>query len=78
MSAQLPFATIPKTAKSQPLPYQVSVPEEKVSELRQLLKLSKIAPATYENLHANAKEGKFGITREWLINAKKEWETWEW
>ncbi|KAH6976248.1 Alpha/Beta hydrolase protein [Ilyonectria sp. MPI-CAGE-AT-0026] len=74
----LSFATIPKTAKSQPLPYTVSVPGEKVSELRQLLKLSKIGPATYENLHANTKEGKFGITREWLINAKKEWETWEW
>jgi microsomal epoxide hydrolase len=79
MSTPLPYSTIPESAKSQPAPYKVAVPEEQLSELQQLLKLSKIGPETYENLHADPREGKFGLTREWLVNAKKEWETtWEW
>ncbi|KAH8822004.1 Alpha/Beta hydrolase protein [Xylogone sp. PMI_703] len=72
------YNTIPKAAKSQPSPYRVSVPEDKLVELKQLLKLSKIGPPTYENLHADPLVGKFGLTREWLINAKSEWEAFDW
>lgn len=72
------FNTIPKTAKSQPSPYSVAVSEERLEELKQLLKLSKIGPPTYENLHAETREGKFGLTREWLVDAKKEWLDFDW
>jgi microsomal epoxide hydrolase len=72
------YDIIPKGAKSQPSPYKVSVPEDRVVELKQLLRLSRIGPPTYENLHAKPLEGKFGLTREWLVNAKKEWETFDW
>lgn len=79
MSPVAPFANVPKYAKTQPTPYKVSVSEEKLSEFKQLLKLSRIGPETYETLNANPEEGKFGITRRWLIDAKKEWETnWQW
>jgi len=72
------FDTIPKAAKSQPLSYRVYVSDERVEELKQLLKFSKIGPPTYENLHAEPLKGTFGLTREWLANAKKEWETFDW
>lgn len=72
------FDTFPKAAKSQPSPYHVAVPKERVAELKQLLTLSKIAPPTYENLHAEPLEGNFGLTREWLVNAKKEWGAFDW
>lgn len=72
------FGTIPKAAKSPPSPYRVHVSDEKVEELKQLLKFSRIGPPTYENLHAEPSNGTFGLTREWLANAKKEWETFDW
>jgi microsomal epoxide hydrolase len=72
------FDTIPKAAKSQPSPYRVYVSDERVEELKQLLMFSRIGPPTYENLHAEPSKGTFGLTREWLANAKKEWETFDW
>jgi len=72
------FDTIPRSAKAQPSPYKVSIPDEKVSELKQLLKLSRIGPVTYENLHAEPEKGKLGLTREWLTNAKEEWLAFDW
>jgi len=72
------FNTIPPTAKAQPRPHKVCIPEEKVAEMKQLLKLSKIGPVTYENLHAEPTKGKFGLTREWLSTAKEEWLAFDW
>ena len=72
------FDTIPKTAKIQPTRYEVSVSEEKIDELKQLLRFSKIGPVTYENLNADPRAAKFGLTRDWLINAKAEWEKFDW
>jgi microsomal epoxide hydrolase len=72
------FDTIPKAAKSQPSPYRVYVSGDLVEQLKQLLKLSRVGPATYENLHAEPSKGTFGLTREWLANAKKEWEIFDW
>ena len=69
------FDTIPKAAKSQPSQYRVYVADERVEELKQLLKFSRIGAPTYENIHAEPLKGKFGLTREWLANAKEEWTT---
>lgn len=72
------FSTLPQTAKAQPTPYNVSISEEKTAELKQLLKLSKIGPETYENRHAEPTKGKLGLTRQWLLNAKEEWLSFDW
>ena len=72
------FDTIPKAAKSQPSRYRVHVSDQSLEELKQSLKFSKIGPPTYEKLHAEPLKGKFGLTRQGLINAKKEWETFDW
>lgn len=72
------FETVPEAAKTRPSPYEVFVPEERVVELGQLLKFSRIGPPTYENLHAEPLKGKFGLTRDWLVNAKTEWERFSW
>lgn len=70
------YDDIPVAAKAQRFVAHIS--EEKVSEMKQLLKLSKIGPATYENLHAEPTKGKLGLTREWLTNAKEEWLSFDW
>lgn len=43
---------------------------QELEDLKQLLKLSKIGPRTYENLKD---DGYFGISRDWLITAKQHW-----
>ncbi|KAL3417497.1 putative epoxide hydrolase [Phlyctema vagabunda] len=75
MSSEILYTKLPKAASTQPTPFKAAVPQEQLDEFKQLLKLSKIGPPTYENLTAETRNGKFGLTREWLINAKKEWET---
>ena len=64
------FRTIPSKALRQPTPFTVSIPEAEVSDLRALLKLSKIPSPTYESLQ---QDGKFGITHQWLTEAKEYW-----
>ncbi|KAJ7126248.1 Alpha/Beta hydrolase protein [Mycena epipterygia] len=70
-----PFTRLPAGATIRPEPFKVAIPQSDVDELATLLKLSKLAPATYENLHPDR---KYGITTGWMEHAKKEWETFDW
>lgn len=52
------------------------VSDEDLDQFKQLLKLSKIGPETYENQVANTKDYRgFGVNRKWLLETKKQWET---
>lgn len=64
------FSIIPKNVLGKPEPLNLHVPEEDLSEFRELLRLSKIGPATWWNQHT---DGQFGISREWLSQAKETW-----
>lgn len=66
------YTKIPSKAKAQPKPFTANIPEETLEEFKQLLKYSKVGPAVFEN---QQEDRRFGITRDWLVNAKKEWET---
>ena len=66
------YATLPQTAKVKPDPFTISIPEDKLQEFKQILKLSPIGPDTYEN---QQDDRKFGTTRKWLSEAKVHWET---
>lgn len=65
------FATVPKDATLKVKPYRVSVPESKVAEFKQLLKLSKLGPKTYEN---QQQDTRFGVTWKFMSETKKYWE----
>jgi hypothetical protein len=52
-------------------PFKASVSEEALSEFKQLLQLSKIGPATYENTFAA--DPAYGLSREWTQKAKDYW-----
>ncbi|KAL2373912.1 hypothetical protein RJ035_004335 [Blastomyces gilchristii] len=65
------YTTLPSTATKRPEPFQVSIPEQQLSEFKTLLKLSKIPVPTYESLQ---EDGKFGISHKWLVETKKYWE----
>ncbi|KAL3482449.1 Alpha/Beta hydrolase protein [Aspergillus californicus] len=65
-----PFAKLPLTATIKPSPFTITVSDEQLSEFKTLVKLSKIAPQTYENLQA---DGRYGVTHEWMTTMKDEW-----
>ncbi|OJD36614.1 epoxide hydrolase [Diplodia corticola] len=72
------YDTVPKSAKTQPTRYNVSIPEEKLQQMKQLISLSPIGPETYENLQESRDLNDFGISRKWLENAKAAWEKYDW
>ncbi|RGP74481.1 microsomal epoxide hydrolase [Fusarium longipes] len=69
------YARIPSGALTQPKPFEVSIDDEKVDELKQLVKLGKVAPPTYESTQ---KEHNYGITHKWLTDAKDAWLKFDW
>jgi microsomal epoxide hydrolase len=62
----------PGTAKQ----FTLSVPDDAISEWRQLLQLSKLAPDTWEG---RQDDRSWGVPRAWLESAKNEWlNTYDW
>ncbi|KAK5703892.1 hypothetical protein LTR97_002905 [Elasticomyces elasticus] len=68
------FDTIPSKASLKLQPFTAYVSEEELESFQTLLKHSRIGPKTYENLTADVKDfTHFGISRQWLEDAKKQW-----
>lgn len=61
----MPFS-VPASAK----PFTLSVSDENLAEFRQLLRLSKLAPVTWESLQ---EDGRFGITHKWIAASRHYW-----
>ncbi|KAL1606169.1 hypothetical protein SLS60_003570 [Paraconiothyrium brasiliense] len=58
--------TPPSSAKR----FTLNISDEDVSEWRQLLRLSKLGPETYEG---RQEDRRYGVTHDWLTNAKDYW-----
>lgn len=71
----LPFGTVPSGARNAPTPFKASIPDERIKEMQILVRLSKIAPETYEG---SQQDRKYGITTEWLSSAKDQWKKLDW
>ena len=69
------FANIPSAATRAPETFRLSYPKEQLEELRTLIKLSKVGPATYESTR---EDRQYGITTKWLANAKEQWAQFDW
>jgi microsomal epoxide hydrolase len=66
------FSDLPSNASLKPKPFKAHVPDQDLSDFKQLLKLSRIGPKTYENSVADVKDfTSFGITRDWLVQTKQ-------
>ncbi|TFY57287.1 hypothetical protein EVJ58_g7109 [Rhodofomes roseus] len=72
------YGIIPAGAKTRPSNYTVSISEEKLQQMKQLITLSPIGPETWENLQESRDMNDFGISRKWLVSAKAEWEKYDW
>ena len=72
----VPYGLVPGNAEVKPSKFTLSVSEDQLHAFKALLKLSKLGPVTYESVQ---QDRKFGITHEWLKNAKEHWEkTFDW
>lgn len=65
------FGTVPTNAKQQPQPFELHIEEQKLRDLKTLLQLSPVAKQTYEN---SLEDGRFGVSRKWMLGTKKFWE----
>lgn len=64
------FGTLPSAAKIDPTPFKVSIPKQKLDDLETLIRLSKLAPHTYENSQIDS---RYGVTTDWLNAMKDQW-----
>ncbi|KAH3968001.1 hypothetical protein HBI56_050200 [Parastagonospora nodorum] len=74
MTSTKPFGSVPSGAKQQPMPFELHIKEQKLQDLKTLLRLSPVAKQTYENLQDDGSHGRFGVSRKWVVDAKKYWE----
>ena len=70
------FAKLPPGADKDAIkPFQVSISESALSDMKTLIKLSKVAVPSYENTHTGSdNDYYYGIDREFILKAKKVWE----
>lgn len=68
------YDKVPKNATLKVEPFKLNIEQSKVDAFYQLLKLSPLAPHTFEN---NQPEdiSRFGVTYKWVSETKKHWET---
>ncbi|WWD20963.1 hypothetical protein CI109_105441 [Kwoniella shandongensis] len=71
------YSTPPNKPSIPVEPFEISIPEKDITELKELIKLSRIPKETYENTHAEPRDG-FGVSRDWLIKTKDEWLKFDW
>lgn len=71
-SGAMAYNKVPASASLKPQPFTAHISDEELNDFKQAVKYSKIGPKTYENLKDDR---SFGVSREWLTNAKQHWLT---
>lgn len=66
------YGRAPNAIKLDLKPLEAHVDEQKLQDFKQLLKLSPIAPANFENSDPSV-ERRYGTPRDWLVKAKDHW-----
>ncbi|KAK4497881.1 hypothetical protein PRZ48_010536 [Zasmidium cellare] len=70
------YSRIPASATLNPQPFKAHIPEEKLKLMKDLIRLSPLAPEVFENAGTDR---KMGIRRSWLASAQKIWlEDFDW
>lgn len=73
MTSSKAFSAVPDGAQQQPTPFELHIDEQKLQDFKTLLKLSPVAKETYENSQDEGGHGKLGVSRKWVVDAKKQW-----
>ena len=64
------YGTIPANASLEISKFEVQTSDAELADLQTLLRLCLLGPKTYENLHS---DGQYGVTYEWMSEAKTYW-----
>ncbi|KAF2121666.1 Alpha/Beta hydrolase protein [Lophiotrema nucula] len=68
--ATKPFGKVPNGARQQPEPFELHVDEQKLQDMKTLIRLSPVAKDCYEN---QSWDRGFGVTRDWMLKTKEYW-----
>ncbi|RMZ78888.1 hypothetical protein DV738_g3648, partial [Chaetothyriales sp. CBS 135597] len=75
MTSTLPFSKLPPGASSSAIsPFTVSFPDSDLKYLKDLLKLTRVPSASFENSLPGS-DRRLGVRRDWLAQAKTQWES---
>jgi len=66
------YGTPPTGVKAKLESFTVSFPDDQISAMKELVRLSPLGPATYENGKGNV-DGNFGVTHAWMEEVKGTW-----
>ncbi|KAJ9602606.1 hypothetical protein H2200_012799 [Cladophialophora chaetospira] len=71
------YNQIPEGASLKIEPFKLNIDQSKVDHFYQLLKLSPLAPLTFENNQATPPAGisHYGVTMDWMKKTKEHWES---
>jgi hypothetical protein len=69
------FSDLPNGSDGAIKPFKIETPKKVLDELKTLVQYSKIAVPTFEN---SQKDGKYGLSREWLESVKAKWADFDW
>ncbi|KAH8690457.1 Alpha/Beta hydrolase protein [Talaromyces proteolyticus] len=64
----------PPNASDAIKPWEVHIPQKDIDDLVALLKLTPLAPPTYENALPE-QDGYLGLRRDWMVETKRYWES---
>lgn len=67
------YSTVPKSATLKVQPFELRVSDEYLEQFRLLIKHSRLAPQTYENVQPETIT--FGVTHQWMKETKQYWES---
>jgi len=68
------FGKLPSNAASNIEEYNLQIPASEIQHMQDLLKLTPVASPVYENSLPDG-DRQFGLRRDWLVEAKRVWET---
>jgi phosphatidate phosphatase APP1 len=72
------YDCLPCGASASVKPFTAHTSQDKVDQLRSLVKIAPIAPVTYENTKGNT-DRAWGTPRSWLLDAQAQWSsTFDW
>jgi microsomal epoxide hydrolase len=76
MAPSNPYSTLPANATGKIEPFEIHISNQELQDFETLLRLSPIAKDSYENqeVHKEKDFRGYGVTRQWMIKAKKYWE----
>jgi len=71
-----PYTKLPNKPTIEVKPFEVSIPQKDLDDLKVILKHTRIPKETFENSKSNPED--YGVSREWFIKAREAWMGFDW